>query len=154
MGLAHASVAPYGVFHTSDGVPILISIQNDREWIVMCREVLGDPALGEHPRFATNVARVRHREETDALVARWFKTQDSESAVAKLMAADVAFGRVNDIGGLVSHPHFARNGAETQGGLVKLPVPGAQIFGDAPAFGPVPALGAHTAEVRREFAPI
>src|ERR1700750_2158829 len=32
VGLAHTSIAPYGVFSSRDGVPILISIQSDREW--------------------------------------------------------------------------------------------------------------------------
>jgi itaconate CoA-transferase len=32
MGLAHTSIAPYGVFKTKDGVDILISIQSAREW--------------------------------------------------------------------------------------------------------------------------
>src|SRR5262249_57863838 len=32
MGLAHTSIAPYGVFKTADGVDVLISIQSDRQW--------------------------------------------------------------------------------------------------------------------------
>jgi formyl-CoA transferase len=32
VGLAHPTIAPYGVFKTRDGADILISIQNDREW--------------------------------------------------------------------------------------------------------------------------
>src|ERR1700730_18491149 len=35
IGLAHPSVAPYGVFKSKDGADILISIQNDREWRVL-----------------------------------------------------------------------------------------------------------------------
>ena len=38
-------VGPYGVFDTADGVPILISVQNDREWAVFCNKVLGRPEL-------------------------------------------------------------------------------------------------------------
>ena len=40
MGLTHFSVAPYGVFQSGDGHPILISVQNDREWAVFCKQVL------------------------------------------------------------------------------------------------------------------
>ena len=39
IGLAHPSIAPYGVFKTSDGADILISIQNDREWRVLAEKV-------------------------------------------------------------------------------------------------------------------
>ena len=54
IGLAHPTIAPYGVFKTRDGADILISIQNDREWRVLAEKVLGDAALGADPKFATN----------------------------------------------------------------------------------------------------
>jgi len=40
MGLAHTSISPYGAFRTRDGVDILISIQNDREWRVLAERVI------------------------------------------------------------------------------------------------------------------
>src|SRR6478752_3451544 len=52
MGLAHTSIAPYGVFKTRDGADILISIQSDREWRVLAAQVLGDTALAADPAFA------------------------------------------------------------------------------------------------------
>ena len=61
MGLTHFSVAPYGVFQTRDGSPILISVQNDREWNVFCTKVLNRPELATDPRFATNPARIANR---------------------------------------------------------------------------------------------
>jgi formyl-CoA transferase len=41
IGLAHAAIAPYGVFTTRDGADILIAIQNDREWRVLAEKVPG-----------------------------------------------------------------------------------------------------------------
>jgi formyl-CoA transferase len=61
VGLAHPSFAPYGVFKSRDGVDILISIQSDREWRVLAKDVLGDEALAADPDFATNVERVKRR---------------------------------------------------------------------------------------------
>src|SRR5215211_3498059 len=49
----HASISPYGVFKTRDGADILISIQNDREWRILAKDVMGDAALAADPRFAT-----------------------------------------------------------------------------------------------------
>ncbi len=40
VGLAHPSIAPYGVFTTRDGKPLLISIQSEREWVKLCSDVL------------------------------------------------------------------------------------------------------------------
>src|SRR5262245_50233013 len=58
LGLAHSSIAPYGVFRTRDGADILIAIQSDREWRVLADKVLDDPALATDRDFATNVQRV------------------------------------------------------------------------------------------------
>jgi itaconate CoA-transferase len=68
VGLAHPTIAPYGVFKSRDGAGILISIQSDREWRVLAEHVLGDKSLAADPDFATNVARVKRRAETDARV--------------------------------------------------------------------------------------
>src|SRR5262249_57994046 len=45
IGLAHPSIAPYGVFRSKDGKDILISIQSEREWKTLCAKVLGQPDL-------------------------------------------------------------------------------------------------------------
>ena len=47
LGLAHPSIAPYGVFRSKDGKDILISIQSEREWKKLCADVLGQPDLPE-----------------------------------------------------------------------------------------------------------
>ena len=67
MGLAHPSIAPYGVFTSKDGKDILISIQSEREWKTLCAEVLDQPDLPDDPRFANMVERVQqprvHRQD-------------------------------------------------------------------------------------------
>ena len=153
IGLSHTSLAPYGVFTTRDQVPILISIQNDREWRALAEKVLGRPDCAADPRFATSPARLANRPETDALVATWFASMDAEAATPKLDAADIAFGRVNDWAGLKAHPHLRLMTVASPKGPVDMPAPPAQWPGalDTSAAGAVPALGAHTAEVRAEF---
>lgn len=150
-GLAHVSISPYGVFQTADNVPILISIQSDREWRTLCREVLEQPELATDPRFATNVARVKNRPETDGIVAKWFAERHHQAAIERLAKTEIAFARVNDVAGLSVHPHLHRVAVNTEKGPVEVPVPGAHVLGTSVAFGPVPALGAHTEAVRREF---
>lgn len=150
-GLSHVSISPYGVFETADGVPILISIQSDREWGALCRDVLDQPALATDPRFATNVVRVHNRTETDGIVAAWFAARDHRAVIARLAAAEIAFARVNDVTGLSAHPQLRRALVRTPKGTVEIPVPGARTDDIVPEFAPVPALGAHTEAVRREF---
>jgi len=153
IGLAHTSIAPYGVFRSRDAVPILISIQSDREWRVLAKDVLGDPALAADPNFATNVERVKRRAETDGKVAAIFASLDVEPLIAKLTAADIAFGRVNDPGTLAQHPHLRRITIGTPSGTISVPAPAEQYASAARRYGPVPALGAHTEKVRAEFMP-
>ncbi|MFN3743530.1 MAG: CaiB/BaiF CoA transferase family protein [Hyphomicrobiaceae bacterium] len=152
IGLSHISLAPYGVFTTRDNVPILISIQNDREWRALCTKVFERPECGSDPRFANSVARTTNRVETDGLVAEWFAAHDAETAIAKLDAADIAFGRVNDVFGLHAHPHLRMMTVNTEAGGIAMPVPPAQWMGEMLlAADTVPALGAHTRAVREEF---
>ncbi len=74
IGLSHISLAPYGVFTTRDNIPILISIQNDREWRALCTKVFEKPE--SRHRFALcNVARADrkppcHRRSRRGMVRR------------------------------------------------------------------------------------
>ena len=141
VGLAHPSIAPYGVFATRDAKPILISIQSEREWRSFCTLFLRDPEAITDPRFASNVARTKNRAETDALVARVFAELGEDEAVARLSEADVAFASVNDMAALSGHPHLRRIRVETPAGPVAFPAPAAIVQGEERAYGPVPGLG-------------
>jgi itaconate CoA-transferase len=154
LGLAHPSIAPYGVFRTRDGVDILISIQNDREWRVLAERVLGDKTLAADPAFATNVDRVNRRGETDARVAAVFAAADADPLAERLAGADIAFARVTDMAALGRHPHLRRITVGLPAGSVSYPAPAVLQTGESRRYGPVPALGTHTASVRAEFMPV
>jgi itaconate CoA-transferase len=143
IGLAHPSIAPYGVFATRDGREILISIQSDREWTKFCTEFLREPALAGDERFATNVARVRNRAATDEAVAAAFARLDEADVKDLLTRADVAFASVNDMAALSAHPHLRRIKVETPAGPVAFPAPAPIFVGMARQYGRVPALGEH-----------
>ena len=150
IGLAHAAIAPYGVFRSRDGADILISIQNDREWRVLARNVLGDEKLADDPRFATNSDRVKNRAATDALIAGAFARADVAPLMALLEKADIAFARVSNCALLSAHPHLRRISVGTPSGPVAMPAP-APVIDQARSYGRVPALGEHTERVRAEF---
>ena len=143
IGLAHPSIAPYGVFTTKDGKEILISIQSDREWTKFCVEFLRKPDAATDARFSTNVARVGNRAETDSLVAASFAKLDEGAAQDLLIRADVAFASVNDMAALSSHSHLRRITVETPAGAVSYPAPAPIVTGYPRTYGPVPGLGAH-----------
>jgi len=151
IGLAHPSISPYGVFKSKDGVDILISIQNDREWIILARDVMGDAALSADLGFATNVDRVKRRADTDGRVAKSFGSMSVDELSAKLTKADIAFARVNDPASLATHPHLKRIDVGIPGGEISYPAPARNRAGETRSYRPVPALGEHTAKIRAEF---
>jgi predicted deacylase len=67
-GLNHPTIAPYGAYQCGDGKPLLISIQNEREWRSLCANVLGGAEIADDPRFATNPDRVANRPALDAII--------------------------------------------------------------------------------------
>jgi itaconate CoA-transferase len=151
VGLTHAAIAPYGAFPTRDGVVVLIAVQSDREWRVLAEKVLDDPALAADPRFATNLARVQRRVETDGKVAAVTKALDAQALMQKLAAADIAYAGVNDVAALARHPHLRRMTIGTPSGPVSYPAPAERHASTSRRYGPVPALGEHTEKVRGEF---
>ncbi|WOS62010.1 CaiB/BaiF CoA transferase family protein [Sinorhizobium fredii] len=148
IGLAHPSIAPYGVFRTKDGTDILISIQSDREWAKFCAEFLQQPDKARDARFATNVARVANRAATDEVVASAFALLGEEAAKDLLTRADVAFAMVNDMAALSAHPHLRRITVETTAGPVSYPAPAPIFMGEQRSYGAVPGLGQQRAPER------
>ncbi|HZP79915.1 MAG TPA: CaiB/BaiF CoA-transferase family protein [Pseudolabrys sp.] len=151
IGLAHAAIAPYGVFKSRDGADILIAIQNDREWRVFADKILGDAALGTDPRFATGPQRVVNRAETDGKTAVAFAQVDVEPLMRKLEGADIAFARVNDTALLSRHPHLRRITVDAPSGPVSTPAPAPIRIGEERSYGPIPSLGEHSDKIRAEF---
>lgn len=152
VGLKHPSIAPYSSFRTKDGVEIVISIQNEREWAQFCAAILEQPHLAQEGPFTSNDARVANRVELERLVAARFARDDAAPMAAKLLAAGIAFGRVNEVADLSRHGDLRRVEVATPSGPVAMPAPPARLAGEEPALGRVPALGEHTDALRREFA--
>jgi len=131
---------------------VLISIQNEREWVEFCARFLEQPDLPARQGFRNNVERVAHRPMVDAYIADTFRSLPRDECAARLRAANTAFGFVNDVSGLSHHPALRRVTLDTPAGPVPVAAP-APCFSDGERrLGPVPALGEHTARVREEFA--
>ena len=152
MGLAHPSICPYGAFPTSDGALVLISIQNEREWLEFCAKFLDEPDLPKKPGFETNVIRVANRPAVDAHVGATFATLTRDEAAAKLRAANTAFGFVNDVAAFSHHPALRRLTVQTPGGPVAIAAPPVLLSDGLRELGPVPGIGDHTDAIRAEFA--
>lgn len=148
-GLSHASIYPYRPFACADGA-LIVATQNNAEWQRLCA-ALGRPELASRPEFAANERRVANRRALDAELEPLFAALNVAEAVAKMEAAAIAWGRRTEVRDLGRHPALRRVEVRTEAGApVSLPRPAGRDAAFRP--GPVPALGAQTGAIRREFA--
>jgi crotonobetainyl-CoA:carnitine CoA-transferase CaiB-like acyl-CoA transferase len=149
LGNHHPAIAPYGLFHA--GVDqVQIAVGSTGQWRAFA------PLMGidaDDPRFATNEARVAHREELTALVEAALATQPAPYWLEQLEAAGIPAGRVRTLDEVyeweqtrsqqllldVDHPLL---------GPVTLPGSPLRFETSAPDRRPPPLLGEHDATVR------
>jgi itaconate CoA-transferase len=154
-GDAHATIAPYELFTTKDGAGLYIAIQNDREWRRLCADVLGQPALAEDERFATNGQRVAHRGDLRAAIEAVFAAHSADEIVHRLEAAEIAFSRRNSIEAFVNHPQLVERQrwrtVDSPAGPLQAVMPPANLSDVEPVMGAIPALGQHTDAILGEL---
>ena len=153
VGLHHPTIAPYGSYETR-GEPILISIQNEREWKRFCSIVLERDDLIEDPAYTDIPQRVAHRAELDSLISSVFMSLPRDVLLERLSLSGVAFASLNSVESASRHPHLRRTPVETENGLVELIARGVRNNGLSRRPGKVPRVGEHTTHLQREFAPI
>ncbi|MER6825589.1 CaiB/BaiF CoA-transferase family protein [Streptosporangium sp. NPDC000563] len=154
-GARHATIAPYGPFTARDGRTVLLSIQNEAEWIRFCAVFLKDPELATDPRFATNTLRVADRDALEAIVDARFAELDGADAAELLDQAGVANAGVNTVADFLDHPVLRERDrwrdVGTPGGPIRALLPPISLDGAEPRMDPVPELGRHTADVLAEL---
>jgi crotonobetainyl-CoA:carnitine CoA-transferase CaiB-like acyl-CoA transferase len=108
LGNAHPNIVPYDVFPVADG-HIIIATGNDGQWRKLC-EVLGEPALADHPDYLDNKSRVKNRvaltERLHLLCQRYAKLD----LLAGLEKVGVPAGPINDIGEVFADPQVIARG--------------------------------------------
>ncbi|MEU6308438.1 CaiB/BaiF CoA transferase family protein [Streptomyces chartreusis] len=156
LGTQHPTLAPYGAYPAADGKEVLFSIQNEREWAVLCAEFLGRADLTDDPRFATSSARVAHREELNAVVAERCARSDADEILKDLESISIACAGVNDVAAFLDHPVLAgrdrwRDVMVPGGATARALLPPADLAGVPARMDPVPAVGEHTEAILTEL---
>jgi crotonobetainyl-CoA:carnitine CoA-transferase CaiB-like acyl-CoA transferase len=152
LGLAHATIAPYGAYASGDGAQFIIAIQTETEWASLCRSVLARPDMVEDPRFSTNSQRAENRSELDAEMAKGLRRFDAAGMAEALQSAGIAFGRYHTVGEFARHSQLRRAEIQTPSGPVSVPAPPQVFDGEPVALGRIPRVGEDSEEIRREFA--
>jgi len=107
-GSASPILAPYQAFKCADG-QVFIAAGNDRLFARLCA-LLELEALLEEPRYATNAARVAHREELRAIIERATVIQPAAYWLEKIREAGIPGGPINTLDKVVDDPQVAALG--------------------------------------------
>jgi crotonobetainyl-CoA:carnitine CoA-transferase CaiB-like acyl-CoA transferase len=102
LGNAHVSIVPYQTFKTRDG-DIVIAVGNDTQFQSFAL-ALGKTKLATDKRFATNEARVNHRDVLVPLIATKIQKKTTNDWLKILTQYQVPCGPVNSIDKVLADP--------------------------------------------------
>jgi crotonobetainyl-CoA:carnitine CoA-transferase CaiB-like acyl-CoA transferase len=154
LGTEHPGRVPSATFRCKDGRYAHITA-SDQHWPALC-EALALGKSGSDPDLFSNAARVARREEVMAAMTEAVARLTRAELIAKLDAADVPVGPVNDVAEVLADPQVrARKlvGSFDYPGVGEfkaLALPYKFLGWDDPAIGRPPALGEHTESILRE----
>lgn len=152
VGSRSNTAAPRNVYQTKDGKWLAMS-GSTQPLAARIFAAVGRDDMIEDPRFATNQARLDHRDEIDEIIGGWIGARDRDECLVVFRDAGATVAPVNDIGDIMEDPHFVEREiliatpdedlgsmpmhnivprlSETPGGMTR----------------PAPKLGEHNAEI-------
>lgn len=107
LGNAHPNIAPYAAYPTQDDWFIL-AVGNDQQF-VRCCDVMG---IAPDARFATNAARLAHRDALDAAVIAASRRWSRSALLAALAQAGVPAGPINTVAQAFADPQVVHRGMQ------------------------------------------
>jgi itaconate CoA-transferase len=153
-GVRHATVVPYGSYRCADGA-VLLAVQTETQWTAFCGEVCGHPEWTTDARFTTSALRRVNRDTLEEMIEEVLGALPRAEVVARLEAADIPFGSLNEIAEFVAHPQLAARGrwreVASPAGPLQAIVPPFDLEGMAPNMGAIPQVGEQTDLVLAEL---
>ncbi|HXG01926.1 MAG TPA: CoA transferase [Candidatus Binatia bacterium] len=154
-GSGHASVVPYQALASRDGY-LVVAVFAEKFWRGFCVAV-ERPEWESDPRFATNRARVEHREALMAELEPIFHQRSTHEWLKRLQAEGVPAAPIQSIDRVLEDPQVRLRQMVVDmehPRLGRVPTLGSPIKVDGAMGTPVappPALGEHTEAVLREW---
>ena len=155
MGTAHPNLVPYQAFETRDG-DLMLAIGNDRQFADLL-DCIGRPDLVPDPRYASNAARIEHRDELVGIIGDRLRQEPTAYWLGELARRKVPAGPINDIAEVLGNEFANERGlvrtVRNAAGDDVLTVSNPVDFSATPAVyeRAPPLLGEHTGEVLREW---
>ncbi|KAF5386362.1 hypothetical protein D9757_006661 [Collybiopsis confluens] len=113
-GASHASIYPYGPFKTGSNKSIMLSVQNEREWVKFCDEILEDGSIATDQRFCNNTLRSQNRVVLKEIISGVFSQLGAEVVMERLDKAGIANATVNGMKEVWNHPQLKERGRWTE----------------------------------------
>jgi crotonobetainyl-CoA:carnitine CoA-transferase CaiB-like acyl-CoA transferase len=154
-GNRHPNIQPQDVFRCADG-HLALAVGNDAQFRRFC-VLLGEPALADDPRFATNRARVDNLPALHALIADRLEREPLAWWLEALEREGIPCGPINTVPMVlddpqIRHRQMLRRLPHPLAGEVPQLVSPLKLENAALAFErPPPLLGEHTREVLSEL---
>jgi crotonobetainyl-CoA:carnitine CoA-transferase CaiB-like acyl-CoA transferase len=149
LGSEHPGRVPSATFRSSDGRYAHVTA-SDQHWLPLCA-ALGLAAWGR--AYPDNATRVAKRDEIMAKLTETISRHTRAELIAKLDAADVPVGPVNDVAEILADPHVRARRLVGSfdypevGEFRALALPYKFLGWDDPEIGRPPTLGEHTEAV-------
>ncbi len=136
---------------------MFIGVQNEREWAVLCADVLGQPDLAQDPRFIRNSSRIEHDTELVVILEQALTHLTAEQVIERLDQVGIANARMRTIEDFAEHPQLeTRNrwrNVDSPVGPIRSLFPPVTVSGRDATMGAIPGLGQHNDAIRAEFSP-
>jgi crotonobetainyl-CoA:carnitine CoA-transferase CaiB-like acyl-CoA transferase len=154
-GASHPAIQPYGPYAAGDGQTVILGVQNEREWLRFCEQVLARPELSGDRRFDSVARRCENAQALRVIIEQTFAALTADQVGQLLDQAQIANARMNDMAGVWAHPQLHARQRLTTIGSPAGPLPAfwppASQSGFEPHMGPVPAVGEHNEAILREL---
>ncbi len=153
LGSAHASIAPYQVYSTSDGY-VSVAVGSEKLWKDFCMAMTLEELLND-PLLLTNPMRVRNRNHMNTMLEPAFSSMSTAQAVERLAAAGIPVAPINSVSQALADPQVMLRGMVTElshpsyGSVKSLGTPFKLSRTPGSVRLAAPVLGEHTLEILR-----
>jgi itaconate CoA-transferase len=155
-GTRHATVVPYGSYRCGDGQLVLFAVQTEAQWRGFCEQVCERPEWVADERFSTSSNRRINRDLLEGMIeAEAFAGLTREQVTARLEAADIPYGDLNEISQFLEHPQLVERDrwrdVDSAVGPLKAILPPFTIEGFESPMNPIPTVGEQTDAILSEL---
>ena len=138
-GNTHPNLVPYQVFDCADG-HIIIATGNDAQYRRLC-SVLDLSALADDPDYASNAARIAHRDRVVPLLNEATRRHRRDDLLAMCEAQGIPAGPINDMAQVFADPQIVHRGLQVDlDGVPGMRTPIRMSGADTAPRGPAPKL--------------